>query len=190
MTIHEQSAIKKRKSKMEILETIYNYIENENPIVFNKSSMLGSPWNLDPRTVEEFLQLAYYCQNTFPRIMIYKKKGKKLFQRLDYQQLKRELQNITLEPVPQTEKQFDLLNPKVFPVFKCKECEKELGYLSHHNEPMVHKKDSGTLICAFRECNFKQSIPTCHNKEMDIYVKYTKRNMIKEKNLIQKGEKI
>ena len=166
-----------RKSKMEILETIKNFIESEDQVVFNKSSMLDSPWNLDPRTVDEFLQIAYFCQNNFPRIRIVEKNGRKLFQHLDYQAMKQEMKELTLEKVNNVET-VNLLIPKVYPVFKCKECEFELGYPAHHNEPMNHYKNSDKLWCALRECNFTQQIPKCYhcNKKMEIFVKYNYQN--------------
>ena len=183
MTIHEEfvrhMGKTSRKTKMEILETMKQFIESEDPIVFNKSSMINSPWKLDPRTVDEFMEIVYFCQNFFPRIRISIKNGKKVFQHLDYQELKREMQTLTLESIEGVDTPFDVLTPKVFPVFKCRECGEELGYPSHHNEPMRHVKSSGKLICALRECNFTQLIPEHHRKKMDIFVKYTNRNIEK-----------
>ena len=177
MNIHEEPQKKtNRKTKMEVLKTIKKYIESEDPIIFNKSSMLKAPWNLDPRTVEEFLQLAYFCQNNFPRIRISFKNGKKTFQQLDYQELKREMEGLTLEPIKKAENSFNIFKPKLFPVFKCRTCGIEFGYPSHHTEPMIHKKNSRKLICAFRECNFTQQVPEHHDIRMEIFVKHTDKN--------------
>lgn len=181
MAIHEQSMVKmgprNRKTKMEILETIKNFIESQDPIVFNKSALIDNPWKLDPRTADEFLEIAYYCQNFFPPIRISLKDGKKIFQPMDYQELKREMKNLTLKSISSKEDSFDLFNPKIFPVFKCRKCGNELGYPSHHNEPMKYSKASGKLICTFRECNFSQPIPEHHKQRMEIFVKYSNKDI-------------
>ena len=181
MTIHKEFKtnmnVKVRKTKMEILKTIKEFIEKENSLVFTKSSMKSDPWNLDPRTVDEFIRLAHFCQNYFPRIRIQEKNGKVLFQHLDYQELKKEISEIALSQNSITDPitvHNDPFNPKVFPVFKCRECDLELEYPSHYNEPMNHIKSTGMLICAFRSCDFTRHVPEHHGKKMEIFVKYLK----------------
>ena len=190
MTIREQDTEKKskstRKTKMEILTTIKNFIESEDPLVFNKSSMIGDPWNLDPRTVEEFLHIVHFCQNHFPPIQILVKNNKKkTFQQLDFQEMKREIENFSLKSIRNELKENDFLNPKLYPVFKCRLCGLELGYPSHHNEPMNHHWRSGKLSCNSKGCNFTQQDPEHHNKRMEVFVKHVKENDQKEDDWLQ-----
>ena len=144
--------------------------------------MVNDPWSLDPRTVEEFLEIAYFCQNHFPRIRISIKNGKKTFQQLDYQELKREIENFSLKNIEKVKEPINFFQPKVYPVFKCRKCGFELGYPTHHNEPMNHNRKTGELFCNTRGCDFSQPVPEHHNKQMEIYVKYTANNQQKDED--------
>lgn len=178
MTIHEQITIKdekrKRRFKIDILKDIKDFIEtDEKRLVFNKSAMLDEPWNLDPRTVEEFMEIVYFCQEKIPRIQIIRKRGKIFYQILDYQRLKQEMKELKLNQTDKAVSSPDLLNPKVYPVFKCVTCGFEIGYPSHHNEHMKYFKSAGKVQCYYTKCGFIQRIPEHHNKKMEVYIKHT-----------------
>ena len=178
MTIHETFAIKvekkKRREKISILKDIKDFIEHDDKLlVFNKSAMLGEPWNLDPRTVEEFMEIIYYCQEKIPRIQTIKKRGKKFYQILDFQRLKQEMKELELKQTDKEVKTINVLTPKVYPVFKCKTCGFEIGYPSHHNEPMKYYKSAGKIKCVSKRCDFIQRIPEHHNRRMEVFVKYS-----------------
>ena len=178
MTLNEQIGNfpkkRKRREKIDILEDIKNFIESdEERIIFNKSAMLDRPWNLDPRTVEEFMDIIYYCQEKIPRIQIIKRRKKKFYQILDYQRLKQEMLELKLEQTDIETKPVSPFTPKVYPVFKCLKCGFEIAYPSHHNEPMKYFKSAGKVRCYYTKCGFVQRVPEHHNKLMEVYVKYT-----------------
>lgn len=59
----------RRKTKMEILQTIQEFVKQSDKVVFNRSALREPPWNIDPRTAEEFLRIIHFCQG-MPKINI------------------------------------------------------------------------------------------------------------------------
>ena len=63
----------KRKTKMEILETIREFLDERGSKPFYKSDLREK--GIDPKTAEDFFKVIQFCQKELPRIKITEMRG-------------------------------------------------------------------------------------------------------------------
>ncbi|MFQ5978431.1 MAG: hypothetical protein ACE5OZ_09910 [Candidatus Heimdallarchaeota archaeon] len=158
-----------RKTKMEILQAIKEFIDESESPLFYKSDLRTK--QIDPRTAEEFFRMIHFCQRKLPPITIIETHRNFIVQISDRISLENDLENVLKSkefPIEQLSHQGLLENhfsPKLQLKFKC-ECGEIAGFPAHCGEGMAVDTESKILRCEF--CKITKEFPSHCGKTMGI----------------------